>query len=1673
MKSELQNGIVSGNRAMTEQALRASELGNRRLAEPAADGLLILDADTGRITAVNPFLIKLLGLPQSEMVGKTVGGLGPFKDIVSDQAMWEELQKDGYVHYADLPLKTSAGRNIAAELVGNVYQIADKKMILCSIRDITGRKQAEAELRDSEQLFRTLAESVPQLVWMCQPDGMNIYFNQQWVDYTGLTLEESYGHGWNKPFHPDDRQRAWDAWQVATTKLGEYSIECRLRRADGEYRWWLIRGVPLRNAAGKVLKWFGTCTDIHEGKLAVEKLKLFRALIERTNDAIHVLDPATARFLDVNERACEDLGYTREEMLALSVFDVTMDVDRESFEVHQARVKKAGYATIEATHRRKDGTTYPVEVSLSSVTLDRDYVVAIIRDVSGRKRVEAALRESETRLLSILESTGDGILAVDKTGKKVLKTNRRFAEMWRIPQSLMDAGDNHAMMDFVRGQLTSPEVFLKNESLYNSPATGMDTLEFQDGRIFESHAFPMMMDGVVTGRVWSFRDITKRRQAEAALRESEHRFQTLTAISPVGIFHTDAQGQTTYVNPRWCEIAGWPATDALGNGWLGAVHAEDREKLVGGWQTATGAQSASKAEYRFVHPDGSISWVMGQAVPEKDTAGRVVGYVGTITDITERKRAEDALRGSETLLKETQTIAGLGSYDMDITTGIWRGSDVLDRIFGIDKTYECSVEGWKNLIHPDDRAMMVDYLRNEVFDQGRAFDKEYRIIRHSDQAERWVHGLGRLEFDAQGRPVKMLGTIQDITERKRAMEELRNRETQLRLALDAARMGTWDWDIQTGHVVWSSGHEALWGYAPGTFPGTYEGYESRLHPDDVEGARRAGQKALDEHTNYEHEYRVRWPDGTERWIAARGQAFYGPDGKPMRMTGVAMDITEHKRAEKVLQMFQFATDRAADAVFWMNRDGSFYYVNDEACRSLGYTREDLMQLSLFDIDPGHSEEQWQENWLRFDQNNMAQCRWERTHCRKDGSTFPVEIMVRHFSTGEIDVRVAFVRDITERKRADQALQQERNLLRTLIDNIPDYIFVRDTSNRFILANKSIARLMGVPQPADLIGKRDADFYPPELAAIFDKIDQEVFAGHLIPNEERVLRFPNGQELTVLNTKVPFKNDQGEVIGLIGIGRDITERKRAEESQARLATAVEQAAETVVITDTTGKILYANPAFEKASGYTRAEALGQNPRILKSGKQDAEFYRRMWEVLHRGEVWSGRFMNRRKDGAFYEEEATISPVRDANGKVVNYVAVKRDVTREVQLEAQFRQAQKMEAVGQLASGVAHDFNNILNVIIGYGDLIASDLEPDSPLRTYAEELRTAAERAVGLTKQLLVFSRKQKVELVVLDLNETVVNLEKMLRRLIGENIEMAIVPGKDTGRIKADAGYIGQVLMNLAVNARDAMPKGGKLTIATDNVTLDENHARIHAGTAPGDYVMLTVSDTGTGMTPEVKARIFEALFTTKPAGKGTGLGLVTCQAIVQQSGGHIEVDTGVGRGTTFKVYFPRVDKPVKADDGPDQTGALPRGTETLLVVEDEPSVRHLAWKVLKALGYHVLRANNGQDALHLVHEYSGPPIRLVITDVMMPVMGGKVMADWLKATYPDLKILFSSGYTDDAIAQEGVLEPGVAFLPKPYTPEALARTVRAMLDNETDTSVLRKPGATLNPPPAGSPGNP
>jgi signal transduction histidine kinase len=384
-----------------------------------------------------------------------------------------------------------------------------------------------------------------------------------------------------------------------------------------------------------------------------------------------------------------------------------------------------------------------------------------------------------------------------------------------------------------------------------------------------------------------------------------------------------------------------------------------------------------------------------------------------------------------------------------------------------------------------------------------------------------------------------------------------------------------------------------------------------------------------------------------------------------------------------------------------------------------------------------------------------------------------------------------------------------------------------------------------------------------------------------------------------------------------------------------------------------------------------------------------------------------------------------------------------------LEAQFIEAQKMEVIGHLAGGVAHDFNNVVGIILGYSYLITEKLQPGDSVRDDVEMIRQAALQAAALTRQLLTFSRKQSMEPAVLDLNQVLTDHDRMLRRLINEKIALFVETASKSGRVKADSGSVGQVLMNLVVNARDAMLNGGTLRIKTQDVILGADDVRTFPNVVPGAYVLLAVSDNGTGMTDEVKARLFEPLFTTKPTGEGTGLGLATCQTIVKHFGGHIRVESQIGKGTTFEIYFPRIDQPFDKPARTTPSVPLPKGSETLLLVEDESSVRDLACKVLEVQGYRVLSASNGQEGLRMVREFNGQPIAMVITDLVMPQMGGKAMAHRLRAADPQLKVLFTSGYTDETILADAVLEPGMAFLPKPYSPADLALKVREVLDKQ------------------------
>ena len=744
-------------------------------------------------------------------------------------------------------------------------------------------------------------------------------------------------------------------------------------------------------------------------------------------------------------------------------------------------------------------------------------------------------------------------------------------------------------------------------------------------------------------------------------------------------------------------------------------------------------------------------------------------------------------------------------------------------------------------------------------------------------------------------------------------------------------------------------------------------------------------------------------------------------------------------------------DRVNDSIEVIDPDsGQVLDVNEMACLTHGYTREEYLALRIPDIDPTVSAP---EVWAR----NVEQLRrhgsriHEGQHRRKDGTLFPVEVHVNYIRLDR-EYLVAVVRDVTERKQAEEANRRSHEQMQVILRNIADGIALHGVDGRMTYANDALAHMVGFPSARELLAAS-----PEEIVGRFDITDEEgrplspeqlpgarVLRGE--PEVEALIQWrprKGGQRRYAVVKATGVYDEGGKLRYVVDTFHDLTEWKRAEEKFRGL---LESAPDAMVIVNEAGLIVLVNSQTEQMFGFSRQELLGQPVEMLMPERFRAHHaqYRTGYCALPRVRPMGVglELFGLRKDGTEFLVEINLNPLKTAEGLLVSSAI--RDVTQRKQLEEQFRQSQKMDAIGRLAGGVAHDFNNLLTVINGYCDLLLAHLVPADPRREELNAIREAGERAAWLTGQLLAFSRKAIVAPKVLDLNDVVDAIGKMLRRLIGEDIILSTSLAPGLARVKVDPGQIEQVLMNLAVNARDAMPAGGRLTIETANVGLAEDNPR-YPELRAGRYVRLAVSDTGHGMTDEVKAKVFEPFFTTKEPGKGTGLGLATVYGIVKANGGHVAVDSAVGVGTTFLVLLPADETAPDLASSEVAPGA-PRGTETVLLVEDDDGVRQLAQIALEAQGYTVLQAASGAEAVQTAVSHPGP-IHLLLTDVVMPHQGGREVVDSVRTVRPEVKVLYMSGYTDDAVVRHGVREATDSFLQKPFTLLGLARTVRAVLD--------------------------
>jgi two-component system cell cycle sensor histidine kinase/response regulator CckA len=628
---------------------------------------------------------------------------------------------------------------------------------------------------------------------------------------------------------------------------------------------------------------------------------------------------------------------------------------------------------------------------------------------------------------------------------------------------------------------------------------------------------------------------------------------------------------------------------------------------------------------------------------------------------------------------------------------------------------------------------------------------------------------------------------------------------------------------------------------------------------------------------------------------------------------------------------------------------------------------------------------------------------------------------------------------TERRRAEAFARR----LAQAVQSSHEMISICDPEDRFLFVNRAFLAAYGFREE-EVLGRHvslvDSPNNPRGLRL---QIERGTRLGGW--HGELLNRRKDGSEFPIsLGTSV-VRDEQGTIVGLLGVARDISEKREGEHRLRLQEAALAATVDAVVITDRDGRIEWVNPAFTRLTGYTPAEAVCRNPRFLKSGAQPPAFYRDLWETLLEGRVWYGELSNRRKDGSLYTEEMTITPVTDEAGDIAHFAAIKRDISERLALESQLHGARKMEALGQLAGGVAHDFNNLLGVIRGYGELLSAGLGSVDPRREKVQQILDAADRAANLTRQLLAFGRRQILEPRVVDLNGVVAGVDKLLRGLVGETVEVVVTPGTGLGRVRVDPSQIDQVLLNLAANARDAMPHGGRLTIETSNADLSEAECRVHAGGQPGRFVRLRVSDTGMGMDDATRSRVFEPFFTTKDVGQGTGLGLATVYGIVKQSGGHVWVESAPGEGASFAIYLPRVQDEIETGEATSPAPVV-RRPATILLVEDEPSLREIAKELLETSGYTVIAAANGKEALALAEHHAAGPIHLLLTDVMMPGLSGPELARRARERWPDVDVLYMSGYSHEAVEKQGLLEPGTRLLAKPFSLNTLVRSVEEAL---------------------------
>ncbi|MDH4162311.1 MAG: PAS domain S-box protein [Nitrospirota bacterium] len=1180
-------------------------------------------------------------------------------------------------------------------------------------------------------------------------------------------------------------------------------------------------------------------------------------------------------------------------------------------------------------------------------------------------------------------------------------------------------------------------------------------------------------------------EIAVRERAESALRDSEERFRRLAenAQDLIYVYRLVPDRRFEFVSPSSTAVTGYTPEEHYADPDLGMkiVHTDDRRKLLDMAKIA--AIPSEPLVLRWVRKDGRIIWTEQRNIPITDAAGRTVAIQGIARDITDRIRMEEKLQANERFLQTiiesepdcVKLLARDGTLLMMNRAGLAMiGAKSIDMVQGR------SVYG---IILPEYRPGFIA-LTESVFD-GKSGTLEFEAVGFKGR-HIWLETHAVPLRDEQNEIIAALGLTRDITERKRMQEKLRESAESLQEAQRLAAIGSWEWLPRTGEFRWSLETCRILGIAPSAEP-AYETFLHAVHDQDRESVTRALDAALRRKQPIDIEHRVIRQDGSVRIVHSRGQITCDPTGEPVHILGTLQDLTERRRAEDLLP-------RIAQQISEKTGDDYLRAVAEFTARELGTDIAFIGEIpgpgKLVRTVTVYAQGRFVENFEYDLQNTPCDNVVGKTVCfypDRIQAIFPKDTMLvdrgmhsfagiplfssegdpvgllatlgsRPMQPGDRDRIVTLLRIFAgrasaelERRRSEKALQESEKRYRQLLESVTSYIYTVT-----IEQGRAVSTVHGSACAA-VTGYTSAEYaadpflwyqmvHDPDKPAVLAQAAHVMAGGKPEPLEHRV-RHKNGKLVWIRNSVVPRYDDKGRLTSYDGLIVDITERKRTEDFVRNILDAVD---EGFIVIDRDYTIIAANRAYCGQIGLPAGDVVGKKCYAV-SHKISGPCYQHGEECAVRTAFETGRphsvdHTHHGGEGRPLVVETKAFPLKDESGNIFAAIEIVNNMTDRHRLEDQLRHAQKMEAVGLLAGGVAHDFNNILTAIVGYGNLLKMKTAGDDPRQTYIDQVLGSASRAANLTQSLLAFSRKQMIYPQPMDLNDTIRRVERLLQRVIGEDIDLRTELFSSAVTILADSSQIEQVLMNLATNARDAMPRGGKLTISTDTAVIDDTFKRHHGFGIPGTYARITVADSGAGMDEATRGRIFDPFFTTKEMGKGTGLGLAIVYGIMKQNSGYITVESEPGKGSSFRLYFPLIAEAAKETPAAEQA-TYQEGHETVLVAEDDTALRQLTRTMMTEFGYTVIEAVDGEDAVRKFRE-NQERVQLVILDVVMPKKNGREVRDEIRAIRPDAKVLFISGYGADILASKGLGEGTDEYLLKPVSPMDLLRKVRKVLDS-------------------------